>query len=70
MFSIQARETFNFNYPKQWPNWIKRFERYCLASKLSEEDEKNQENTLMYLLGDKADVYCRHFNLMMRNFEF
>ena len=40
-FSIQAPDPFNFNCPEQWPNWIRRFERYCLASKLSDEDEKN-----------------------------
>ena len=54
-FSILAPDPFNFDCPEQWPNWIRRFERYRLASKLSNEDDKNQENTLMFLLGDKVD---------------
>ena len=40
LFSIQAPEAFNFNNPEQWPNWIRRFERYCLPPKQSKEDEK------------------------------
>ena len=63
-FSIQALDPFNFNCPEQWPNWI-RFERYRLASKLSDEDEKNQVNTLMYLLGEmatKRTIFCRRSN--------
>ena len=62
-FSIQAPDPFNFNCPEQWPNWIRRFERYRLAFKLSDEDEKNQVNTLMYLLGDKADDILSSFQL-------
>ena len=50
-FSINAPEQFNFNKPEQWPNWIRRFERYRMASKLSEEEGKHQVNTLMYLIG-------------------
>jgi len=63
MFSIQAPEQFNFNNPDQWPNWSRRFERYRLASKLTNEEEKNQVNTLMYLLGDKADDILTSFQL-------
>ena len=58
-----APETFNFNNPEQWPNWIKGFEQYRLASKLSEENEKNQVNILTYLLGDKADDILLSFQL-------
>ena len=39
-FFIQAPETFNFNNQTQWSNWIRRYERYLLLSKLSEKDKK------------------------------
>ena len=63
MFSIQSPEPFNFINSEQWPNWVRRFERYGLASKLSEEDEKNRVNTLMCLLGNKADDILSSFQL-------
>ena len=60
-FSIQALETLNFNNPEQWPNWIRRFKQYGLASKQSKEDKKNQVNTLIYLLGDKPNDILSSF---------
>ena len=62
-YSIKSPEPFNFNNPSEWSNWIRRFERYRLASKLVEESQKNQVNTLMYLLGDKADDIFTSFGL-------
>ena len=52
---LQPPEPFNFDKPETWKCWIKRFERYRVASKLSEESEKHQINQLIYRLGSKAD---------------
>ena len=54
-FMLQPPEPFNFDKPETWKFWIKRFERYRVASKLSEESEKHQINQLIYCLGSKAD---------------
>ena len=62
-YSIKSPEPFNFNNSSEWSNWIRRFERYRLASKLVEESQKNQVNTLMYVLGDKADDIFTSFGL-------
>ena len=62
-YSIKSPKSFNFNNPSEWSNWIRRFERYRLASKLVKESQKNQVNTLMYLLGDKADDIFTSFRL-------
>ena len=36
-YSIKSPEPFNFNNSSEWSNWIRRFERYRLASKLVEQ---------------------------------
>lgn len=35
--------------------WIKRFERFHIASGLEEEDEENQVNALIYSMGEEAE---------------
>ena len=39
LFMLQPPEPFNFDKPEAWKFWIKRFERYRIASKLFEESE-------------------------------
>ena len=62
-FQISPPEQFNIDQPENWAPWIRRFERYRLASKLNDESEKSQVNMLMYLLGDKADSILSSFRL-------
>ena len=62
-FQISPPEQFNIDQPENWALWIRRFERYRRASKLSNEPEKSQVNMLMYLLGDKADSISSSFRL-------
>ena len=54
-YQITAPENFNFNRPKEWPRWIRKFERFRLVSGLSEKDEANQVSALIYTMGDTAD---------------
>ena len=60
---LQPPEPFNFDKPETWKFWIKRFERYRIASKLSEESETHQINQLIYCLGSKADEVLPTFLL-------
>ena len=62
-FQISLPEQFNIDQPENWAPWIRRYERYRLASKLNDESEKSQVNMLMYLLGDKADIISSSFRL-------
>ena len=48
-------QSFNFSKPEEWPNWIRRFQRFHLVSGLSEKSSENQVNMLMYTIGDVAD---------------
>ena len=38
-----------------WAKWIKRFERYSIASGLKEKSNAEQVNTLLYAMGESAD---------------
>ena len=53
MVTIQifTPESFSFMNPEEWPKWIGRFERYHLASGLSNKSTEIQVNTLIYHMG-------------------
>lgn len=53
-FQVSAPEPFSFTHPNEWPKWIRRFERFRVASGLIK-DDKIQVNTLIYSMGDLAD---------------
>ena len=56
-FQIAPPENFNFSKPDEWPRWRGRFERFRVASGLSKKDEPSQINTLIYSMGDRADIF-------------
>ncbi|UYV71882.1 hypothetical protein LAZ67_9000867 [Cordylochernes scorpioides] len=60
---VAAPEGFNFGKPNEWPIWFKRFQRYRIASELSEKSENEQVNALIYIMGDKAEEILILFNL-------
>ncbi|KAL7863391.1 hypothetical protein SRHO_G00123750 [Serrasalmus rhombeus] len=46
---------FDVTKPEEWPKWRKRFERYRIASRLDEQPEENQVNTLIYTMGEDIE---------------
>ena len=38
-----------------WPKWLRRFDRYRVASGLNSKPETEQVSTLLYAMGDSAD---------------
>jgi len=46
---------FHFSNANEWPKWIRRFERFRIASSLDKQSEEYQVNTLLYTLGDEAE---------------
>lgn len=58
-FSIRPPEPFDFSKPQDWAKWIRRFERFRLASNLQENSDENQVNTFIYCMGDEADDILR-----------
>ncbi len=53
MFTPPAQ--FDFKHPELWDRWLNRFERYRMASGLSEQSSERQATTLMYCLGEEAE---------------
>lgn len=62
-YQIPVVNRFDFTRPEEWPKWIRRFERFRLASDLVSKSEESQVNTLVYSMGDKADDILQSFNL-------
>ena len=62
-YQISPPENFNFRKTDDWPKWIRRFERFRLASGLVEKDEESQVNALIYTMGDEADDVLSSFSL-------
>ncbi|KAL7870545.1 hypothetical protein SRHO_G00080420 [Serrasalmus rhombeus] len=54
-FQIPPPPKFDFTRPEEWPKWIKRFDRFRIASGLELQAEENQVNTLIYTMGDEAE---------------
>lgn len=62
-FTIKPPEPFDFAKPQEWEKWIRRFERFRLASNLNNSSDANQVNTLVYCMGDEADDVLRGLEL-------
>jgi hypothetical protein len=62
-FQIHPPPKFDFTKPEEWPKWIRRFERFRIASGLELQSEEYQVNTLIYTMGDDAEyiVTSLHF---------
>ena len=54
-FQVVPPEYFNLACPEQWTKWIRRFERFRIASQLSAKNDEAQVNPLIYAMGDEAD---------------
>ena len=61
-FTVKAPDKFSYK-AEEWPQWIRRFERYRLASDLAEKESPVQVNTLIYCLGEKSEDILASFRL-------
>ena len=53
---LKPPDNFDFKQPDNWLKWKKRFEQFRHATGLTKDDETRQVSTLMYCLGEEADV--------------
>ena len=53
---LSPPEPFNFKNPEEWLKWKRRFEQFCIASGLEQEDEKREVSTLLYCLGEESQA--------------
>ena len=61
-FQVTPPERFSFK-PEEWSKWIRRFERFRLASELNKTNEESQVNMLIYSMGDEADDILQSFGM-------
>lgn len=62
-FTIEPPHAFDFHSPSDWAKWLRRFERFRVASGLMEKQPTEQVNMLVYSMGDKADDIFESFKL-------
>ena len=62
-YQLSAPDQFDFTKPSQWPTWLQRFERFRRASKLSDDPQPRQVDSLIYTMGEKAEDIFKSFNL-------
>ena len=62
-FQVTMPEPFAFSRPGEWIRWIRRFERFRVASGLALREGDVQVSTLIYAMGDQADDILRSFTL-------
>ena len=53
-YKISPNDIFGFTKTDEWPNWIRRFNKFRQPSGLLEKDKLSQDNTSV-IMGDKAD---------------
>ena len=56
MFSLQPPENFDFTHVATWTKWRQNFQRFRIASKLSNESAETQISTLIYCMGTEAEL--------------
>ena len=62
-YQVTPPDQLDFTTPEQWPGWIRRFDRFRLASELSNKDGELQVNSLIYHMGDIAEDIFTSFGL-------
>ena len=58
-FNLKPPEPFD---PNDWTWWKKRFEQFCTASGLKSENDERKVSTLLYCLGEEADMVLTSTN--------
>ena len=61
-FQVSPPEASHFSQPDSWPKWI-RLEQFSQVSGFRGKAEESQENTLIYMMEDKADDLLSSFGL-------
>ena len=52
---VPLPDRFDFTSPDTWPAWVRRFDRFRVASGLSNRPANDQISTMVYAMGDQAE---------------
>lgn len=61
-YQVTPPSKFSFK-SSEWTRWIRRFERFRIATELDKKPEEKQVNSLIYTMGDEADDIITSFGL-------
>ena len=61
MGKFNPPESFDFSKPQLWTDWRKRWVRYHTATELSNKSQAVQVSSLIYAMGQKAEVIYKTF---------
>ena len=60
---VPLPDRFNFGSPDTWPAWVRRFDRFRIASGLANRPANDQISTMVYAMGDQAEDILRTLNI-------
>ncbi|EDO30914.1 predicted protein [Nematostella vectensis] len=66
-YQITPPDKFEFGKPDGCPKWLKRFERFRIASGLDKKDAPSQINALIYTMGERAEDVLSQSHLSKPN---
>ena len=61
-YQVTPPSKFSFK-SSEWTRWIRRFERFRIATELDKKEEEKQVNALIYTMDDEADDIITSFDL-------
>ena len=56
-------ERLHFTQSDTWPRGLEQFEQFCVASGIAERVDLVQISTLMYAMGEKAEILFASFGM-------
>ena len=60
---LQPPQQFNFKQPDGWSSWKRRFNQFRVASGLDQDPSAKQVSTLIYCMGEEAEVILVSTNI-------
>ena len=62
-YQVSPPESLTFSKPEEWQKWIRRFERFRVASGLDTKSDERHINTLICSMRDETDDILGSFRL-------
>lgn len=62
-YNVPPPREFDFHSPSEWMKWIKRYERFRIASGVFNLKDADQVSHLIYTMGEEAEEMLQAFRL-------
>ena len=61
--NLQSPPSFDFKSSDTWSHWRQQFEQFRIASSIEDDTPARQTSTLLYCLGEEADLVLTSMNV-------